>query len=364
MKYSIHSNNELSKNILNKIMEICLKNGVEFNPNIDIEIVSSNIRILNHNKTNFNLLVPRKFFLKINDCLFLEKDKKIVIESIPLYFSSLQRDLLYLFIDLYNSMNKLEIWKEDHIFKIFDQNPKLKKVLINSNFNLLKNYGNKANFNYAKDFLFTRTFNFNDKNKKFSRNIIPLLDFLNNNYFGGKIIFNSDIFLETNKISDDGECFFNYGPILDTLDYAIFHGYLDNSTPFARISPLIINLDNFCRVIINFKNNYPTKRFNDFVFPDVIINEDTIEINNLFYVSGKKKTFRNYLKLLINSFSKTIDNDSKEKFVRIILESIFLFNRNHLNMIINSLQNFKTQRAYILYLAAIRQLNIILELNE
>ena len=42
-------------------MEICLKNGVEFNPNIDIEIVSSNIRILNHNKTNFNLLVPRKF---------------------------------------------------------------------------------------------------------------------------------------------------------------------------------------------------------------------------------------------------------------------------------------------------------------
>ena len=74
---------------------------------------------------------------------------------------------------------------------------------------------------------------------KIFKEYYSFIRFLNNNYFGGKIIFNSDIFLETNKISDDGECFFNYGPILDTLDYAIFHGYLDNSTPFARLVHLL-----------------------------------------------------------------------------------------------------------------------------
>ncbi len=365
MKYSLHSNNQLSKNILNKIMEICLKNGIEFNPNIHIEIVSNNIRIINNNTTtNFNLFVPRKLFLKINDCLFSEKDKKIVIESIPLYYSSLQKDLLYLFIDLYNSMNKLENWKENHILKIFDQNPILKKLIYNSDLHLIKRYKQNNNFNYLSDFLFTRTFNYQDENKKISRNIIPIIDFLNNNFLGRKVNFNNDITLEIKNIGKDGECFFNYGPILDTIDYAILHGYLDNVTPYARLNSLVINLDNFCRVIINLKNDLPIKRIKDLVLPSVKIKEDSIEITNLVYVSGKKNNFKNYLKLLLKSFSKkNIDNDAMEKMVFFILERIYFHNKIYLNNIINSLKDNKNKRANILFLAAKRQLNIISELK-
>ena len=67
---------------------------------------------------------------------------------------------------------------------------------------------------------------------------------------------------------------------------------------------MIINLYDFCKVVINLKDDVPIKRFKDLVFPIVNINEDSIEITNLVYISGKKNIFKNYLKLLLKSFSK------------------------------------------------------------
>jgi hypothetical protein len=247
---SIHvdTTNAHVQSLIESTARILIDHGATINPNISI--LESDGHLSVHypgapaGATLF--VIPKALLIPVSEITWgITQDAHSGIRSIEIKSTAdltpVQRDLLELLVDLYNTAGKFEWFLTEHPRSALSQFPDVEDLL------------KQCQPNYSHDqsidgFLATRVLGYRDKSSTEKTRprtpvLMPLVELMNHHSHGAPFDMNDgSIKVLANQPAGNSECFANYGGMLDALQMFINYGFADESALVSTSTPATIPL--------------------------------------------------------------------------------------------------------------------------
>lgn len=246
------TNNLALREKLTKLIDILLLNGSHIDKDIKVYYDNEGLSIHSISKDfsfKKNIEIPTKLLPILSEYDFYIDDDMLICKAKKSQKNTLQKELMFLMVDVYNLTSKISFHKESNIFYNLKnhieflellllpiQTPKIKKYL---------SYLDSTQYEtlLIESFFATRVYSLQSKNSS-KNTLLPLLDYLNHKVLGKGFQENKNsIYVENAPTNDSTELFvsYNYYDALETLTY---YGFVDISSPLYFSIPMKILLNN------------------------------------------------------------------------------------------------------------------------
>lgn len=244
----VDTHNSHLQSVIQTIAEILIDNGASINP--DVAILESNGNLSVHypgDPTGATLfVVPEALLIPVSEISWgVANDARTGISTIEIKsagdLTPVQRELLDLQIDLYNTLSKFEDFLTEHPSSALAQFPDIEYLFIECE-------PHYARSQSVESFIATRVLGYRDKNFTEERCpkrsvLMPLVELINHHSCGARFnMSNNSLAVLANLADGSSECFVNYGGARDALQMFINYGFADDSSSVATSIPATIPL--------------------------------------------------------------------------------------------------------------------------
>lgn len=269
----------------------------------------------------FNL--PNALFVPTSDLCWSPRADVMELAKPPIGLSTDQREMLDLFVAIYNATGKMR-WVKDHAAVVISRDTDLASQL-----NLIMTLNEIEHVSLQIAFLQNRHFE-KDEIQDGKPCIAPLADFLNHNAAGDEPEVHSGcLAIRTTRPTGSDECFLNYGRMRDPLGLALNYNCLDAHSPFAGSVPADIHLTEFGRLVITSRFVTSNNRFKP---PKIDFTEDGLCISHLVGDARAPHRVLNMLRLAMMASGKrrAINSAAVERAINEARSAILEANRARL----------------------------------
>lgn len=307
---SIHveTTNAHVKSLIETTARILIDNGATINPNIWILELGGQFSVHYRGDPAGTALfvIPRELLIPVSEITWLiTQDTHTGIHSIQIEtapdLTPVQRVLLDLLVDLYNTAGKFERFLTEHPRSALSQFPDIGDLLKQCEPNYFHGQ-------LVEDFLATRVLGYRDKDSTETIPpkipvLMPLVELMNHHARGAPFDTNNgSTTVLANRASGHSECFANYGSMRDALQMFINYGFADESAPIANSIPATIPLI----------GDHPSTRLGTLVverthskekLPKITSHESTLTLSKVTFTPGNPDRFNAAFNLPVKAFA-------------------------------------------------------------
>ena len=226
--------------IIRSIAEVTTQAGGEIDPGLVVVEIGGHVELGTRTGQPGEpfITLPTQTLIPINELTWNDLSSDVQLESGRQSLSELQRELLDLHIELWNSTRKLETFRSTHPRAAALNDSALTEVItaIRSNF---------TPGNSTRDLLRTRTFGLG-AGKEARSVVMPILELADHHPHGSPYYF-AEGYLSANYrfVNDTGGVYVSYGPHRDAIDLACLYGFATDSTTSFVSAPMSVELGDF-----------------------------------------------------------------------------------------------------------------------
>ena len=184
------------------------------------------------------ITLPEQVLIPVNELTWTDASDVVQLESGGEFLTEIQRELLDLHIELWNSTQKLEAFRATHPRAAAMTDSALTEAItaIRSNF---------TPGNSTRDLLRTRTFGLG-AGKEARSVVMPILELADHHPHGSPYYFaESDLSANYQFVDDSGGVYVSYGPCRDSIDLACLYGFATDTTTSFVSAPMSLDLGDF-----------------------------------------------------------------------------------------------------------------------
>ena len=358
MTLAIISDQPTATALLREISQLCAGHGAQWHHELQVEVAEGGMRLLAPPGTTGPLIsMPTDLLVPIGEAQWTNSPDALVLVEPPAEATPVQRELLHLHAELYNTTGKLHWWRKQHPGRLAETSSEIAAFL-----ELLKpGHRAQAERSAAERFLATRSFGWRPNPEQQQRHqvLLPLIDQLNHHHQGAPFRIDDGAMQIKAKQAGGHECFAHYGHRRDVLDLALHYGHCDFSTPFAHAAPLEIEVEGIGRVRIEHQGQRAPVHPSD--PPRVTMELDGLRLSHLCCDQAHPERVQTMLSLALQAQLKRLGHDAASalRLAQSGLNAIGEANVRLLDQLVAAAEVSSHPGAPILAAAAQRQTSII-----
>lgn len=244
----VETDNSRVQSLIQTTARILLDNGATVNPNLTICESDGHLSVHYPRDASGETLfvIPQELLIPTSEIIWgvatdTRTGKPIITIDSAQSLTTVQRELLNLYVDLYNTLNKFEWFLTEHPRSALFEYPDVESLFMKCEPNFSRGHN-------VEDFLATRTLGYRDKSADSEAQtkrpvLMPLADLINHHKRGAALdTGNGALTILAVKGDGTSECFVSYGGQRDALQMYSHYGFADNSCTTATSTPATITL--------------------------------------------------------------------------------------------------------------------------
>jgi|LauGreDrversion4_2_1035121.scaffolds.fasta_scaffold32831_3 hypothetical protein len=358
MTLAIASDQQTARELLRQIAQLCARHGAQWHPQLEVDVDHGAMRLLVPPGTTGPLIsMPTDLLVPIAGAQWSDSADALRLLESPPEATAVQRELLQLHAELYNTTGKLHWWRNQHPARLVDTSPEVAAALEP----LKPGHRAQAERSAAEGFLATRSFAWRSDPEQGRRQpvLMPLIDLLNHHHQGAPYRIRDGAMQIRAAQAGGPECFAHYGHRRDVLDLALHYGHCDSSTPFAHSAPLEISVEGMGRIRVEHQGRRtPLHPFDP---PRVSLEPDGLSLSHLCCHQDHPERVQTMLILALQAHLKCrgYDAASALQVAQSGLSALGAANVRLLNQLVAAAQSSTHPGSATLVAAALRQATII-----
>ena len=242
--------------------------------------------------------IPAALLVPVGELDWAERNDCFALASEPAGLTPERRQMLDLFIAIYNAAAKLD-WLAGSFNVVAQRDPSLLAAVSRVKPGAIPFEGP-----LARQFLSTRIL-FMGKSAGDLADvplIVPLLDFLNHHPSGKTFRFHAgQLVIAETHVAPSNECFASYGRRRDAFDLLTGHHYVDETTPYAATTAVQLKLPELGRLLIEarfIRSNHKAD------LPKVSFDEEGVVLSHLVFHSGNPRPTLQLLEMAVLALAR------------------------------------------------------------
>jgi len=130
MTLAIASDQQTARELLRQIAQLCARHGAQWHPQLEVDVDHGAMRLLVPPGTTGPLIsMPTDLLVPIAGAQWSDSADALRLLESPPEATAVQRELLQLHAELYNTTGKLHWWRNQHPARLVDTSPTVRKVV-------------------------------------------------------------------------------------------------------------------------------------------------------------------------------------------------------------------------------------------
>lgn len=255
--------------LLHKLSHLCEQAGAQFHKNLRFSCKDGNFTAFADQRIENGepvLVMPADVFVPVQNVSFSLKNGKISIDACHT-MSALQTEIIHVLIEIYNSVDKYETYKETSVIRLFFEEPDLFELLMqryksDAGYVSASEFSDHDEFLY-KNFMSLRAIDIGTARKGPSKansllpgDLIPFLEYFNHHPKAFPISEVANLpgngrvaQLDAYSVPDSDELFISYG-FFDAHQQFVCQSFVDENCFFSRSIPMVFEIPGLASVEI------------------------------------------------------------------------------------------------------------------